>query len=146
MNSLWSLLRFKSIRVSESNRSENKGIESTFTDKSKETEKMNKRNNQSNEEVVRVSQSALLWLLESFWELLFPYLSLNDICKLDIAVTEKSLREVYFSRLGTFYTTHSIYSANELEWILKRGVKLAVCRLEFDYIKAIENGKRFLQV
>ena len=144
INSLWFLVRFKLIHVRESNRSQNKGIESNLMYRSKETEKMKERNNQSNEEVVQFSQSALLWLLESFWEPLFPYLCFNDICKLDIAVTEKSLREVYFSRLGKFYTTHSIYSANELEWILKRGVKLAVCRLEFDSINAIQNGKRFL--
>ena len=91
--------------------------------------------------MVRASQSALLWLLESFLEPLFPYLSINDICKLDIAVTEKSLREVYFSRLDKFYTTHSIYSAHELEWILKRGVKLTVCRLEFDYSNANVHSK-----
>ena len=142
INALWFLLRFKSRQVCESNRSQNEGIESHFTDRSKETGNAKLRNNQSNETVVRVSQSAFLLQLDFCWEHLFPYLSNNDICKLDSALTQKILRETYLKRLRKFYKIGSIYSIQELEWIMKRGARLAVCRLEFDYYHSLDYGKR----
>ena len=142
MNSLRTLLRFKSRPVCEFNRSENKGTKSICTITSKETENERKGDNRSNETVVRVSQSAFLLQLEFCWEHLFPYLSNNDICKLDSALTQKSLRETYLKRLRKFYKISSIYSIQELEWIMKRGARLAVCRLEFDYYHSLDYGKR----
>ena len=133
------LVRFKSIQVRESNRSQNKGIETNLTDRSKVTGNTRLRNNQSNE--TAVSQSAFLLQLEFCWEHLFPYLSNNDICKLDSALTQKILRETYLKRLRKFYKISSIYSIQELEWIMKRGARLTVCRLEFDYYHSIDYGK-----
>ena len=69
-------------------------------------------------------------LLESCWDLFYPYFSNNDIGRIDSALTEKSLRELYIKRVSKFYS--NIYSVGELEWILKRGINLTVCRLDFD--------------
>ena len=138
MNALFSLFLVEMIKVYESNRSENESIEFNFACRSKDTEKEEDKYNQSNEESIRFSQKFVFLQLESCWE----YLPKSDICKLDSALTEKDLREAYFSQLGTFYTINSISSIRELEWIMKRGVKLTVCRLQFAYSSTIENGER----
>ena len=72
-------------------------------------------------------------LLESCWVLFYPYLSNDDIGKIDSALTEKSLRELYIKQVSKFYLTNNIYSVGELEWIMKRGIDLTICRLEFGY-------------
>lgn len=71
-------------------------------------------------------------LLESAWEHFFVYLSNEEIGKIDSALTEKSLRGLYFKQVGKFYLIRSILSSAELEWILKREIDLVVCHLEFD--------------
>ena len=138
MKAFCSLFLVEVSKVYMSNHSENEGIEFNFAYSSKETEKAEDTYNQSNEESIRFSQKFVLLQLESCWE----YLPKSDICKLDSALTEKDLREAYFSQLGNFYTINSINSIHELEWILKRGVRLTVCRLQFDYNNAIEYGKQ----
>ena len=72
-------------------------------------------------------------LLESCWDLFYPYLSNYDIGKIDSALTEKSFRELYLKQVNKFYVSNSICSVGELEWIMKRGIDLTICRLEFGY-------------
>ena len=70
-------------------------------------------------------------LLESCWDLFYPYLLNEDIGEIDSALTEKSLRELYLKLVSKFYLVNSIYSTGELEWIMKRGIELTICKLEF---------------
>ena len=74
----------------------------------------------------------LVLLLESCWEHFFVYLSIDEIVKLDSALSEKSLRELYFKQVCKFYVGRSILSSAELEWILKRDIDLTTCLLYFD--------------
>ena len=78
------------------------------------------------------SHQTFTLLLESCWDLFYPYLSNEDICKIDSALTERRLREIYCKQVSKFYLVTSINSVDELEWILKRGIDLTVCRLVFD--------------
>ena len=82
------------------------------------------------------SHQVLTALLESCWDIFFPYLLNEDIGKLDSALTDKSLRKIYAKHLSKFYLINNIYSPSELEWIIKRGIDLTVCLLDFD-----EEGK-----
>ena len=82
------------------------------------------------------SHQVLTALFESCWDIFYPYLLNEDIGKLDSALTEKSLRKVYINRVSKFYLVNNIYSPSELEWVIKRGIDLTVCRLDFD-----EEGK-----
>ena len=78
------------------------------------------------------SHQVFTLLLDSCWVLFYLYLSNEDICKIDSALTEKSLRELYINQVSKFYSVNNIYSVGELEWIMKRGIDLTVCRLDFD--------------
>lgn len=57
----------------------------------------------------------LALLLESCLDF-FPCLSNDDICKIDSALTDKSLRELYFNQVRRFYLDRSILSSSELAW------------------------------
>ena len=72
-------------------------------------------------------------LLESCWDHFCLYLSKSDFRKIDSALTEKSLREIYFKQVSKFYLVNYIKSVGELEWILRRGIDLTVCRLIFEH-------------
>ena len=76
-------------------------------------------------------RQAFMVLLGPCWDLFYPYLSNEDIGKIDSVLTEKNLRELYFKQASKFYLTNSIYSVVELEWIIMRGIGLTVCRLAF---------------
>ena len=55
--------------------------------------------------------------------------------KLDSALTDKSLRELYLSQVRKFYLIREITTILELEWIMKRGIALVKCILhEESYI------------
>ena len=84
-------------------------------------------------ESVHRSNQALIVLLECCWDLFFPYLCNADLGKLDSALTDKSLRELYFSQLNKFYLIREITSLLELEWIIKRGIVLVKCLLDFQF-------------
>ena len=71
----------------------------------------------------------LLW--GNRWDLFFPYLSNREIGKFDSALSEKSLRVTYFKQVSKFYLVNQINTTAEIEWILKRGIDLTVCRLAF---------------
>ena len=79
------------------------------------------------------SRQVFTLLLESCWEHFYPYLSNEDIGKIDSALTEKSLREIYLKQVSKFYLTSNIYSVGELEWIMNWGIDLTLCRLDFNY-------------
>ena len=82
---------------------------------------------------VNKSHLVVTLLLDSCWALFYLYLSNDDIGKIDSALTDKSLRELYFKEVSKFYLTNSICSFGELEWIMKRGIDLTVCRLAFEH-------------
>ena len=84
-------------------------------------------------ENVSKSHQVFTLLLESFWDIFYPYLSNEDIGKIDSALTEKTLRELFIKQVRKFYLTSNIYSVDELEWIRRRGINLTFCRLEFTY-------------
>ena len=79
------------------------------------------------------SHQVFMILLGACWDYLFPYLMNEDICKLDSALTEKSLRRLYTYQASKFYLVSNVLSTHELEWILKRGIDLTVCRFHFRY-------------
>ena len=83
--------------------------------------------------IVHKSRQALIVLLESSWDLFFPYLCNTDLGKLDSAFTDKSLRELYFSQLNKFYLLREITSLLELEWIMKRDIVLVKYLLDFQF-------------
>ena len=76
-------------------------------------------------------QQVFTLLLESFWDIFYPYLSNDDIGKIDSALTDKSLREIYIKQVSKFYLTNSIRSSSELEWIVDRKISLTICRFDF---------------
>ena len=49
------------------------------------------------------NRQVLFLLLETCWDLFYPYLSKENIGKIDIAWTEKSLRGLYFNQVSKFY-------------------------------------------
>ena len=79
------------------------------------------------------SRQVLFLLLEACWDLFYPYLLKENIGKVDIALTEKSLRKLYFNQVSKFYLFHGISSVEELEWIMKRGISLTKCKLDFEH-------------
>ena len=82
---------------------------------------------------INKSQQVLLLLMESCWDHFFLYLSNQDVGKLDTALTDKSLRKLYFTQLKKFYLLNSIYSPAELEWIMKRCIDLTNVYLDFGF-------------
>ena len=62
----------------------------------------------------------------SFKEFLL-YFSNKDIGKLDLAISEKSLRETFHQRLDSFYNTNIISCFGEFRMIAKGGVLLEKC-------------------
>ena len=84
-------------------------------------------------ESVLKSRQVFIVLLESCWDIFYPYLSNEDIGKIDSALTDKSLKGIYIKQVSKFYLSNKIKSIDELEWIMKRGLYLIFCRLEFAY-------------
>ena len=78
------------------------------------------------------NRQVLFLLLEACWDLFYPYLLNDDIGKIDLALTEKGLRGLYFNQVGKFYLFNNISSVDELEWLMKRGISLTKCGLEID--------------
>ena len=70
--------------------------------------------------------------MQNCWVDFFSYLSNQEIVKLDLALTDISLRKVFFNELSAFYLANKIYSLKELAWILARNIKLTKCHLDFE--------------
>ena len=83
-------------------------------------------------ELLYKSHQVFMFLLGSCWDHLFPYLMNEDIGNIDSALTGKSLRRLYIHQVSKFYLVNGILSFAELEWILKRGIDLTICRLDFN--------------
>ena len=72
-------------------------------------------------------------LLGSCGDRFFSYLLNEEVCKIDSALTEKILRPLHQHQACKFYLVNSILSSFELEWIIKRGIDLTICRLDFEH-------------
>ena len=55
------------------------------------------------------------------------YFANKDIGKLDIAISETILRDVFFKRLGSFYRNNKITCSDEFKMVAKRGLSLSTC-------------------
>lgn len=84
-------------------------------------------------ELLYKSHQVFMILLGPCWDYLFPYLLNEDIGKIDSALNEKSLRRLYSYQASKFYLVNYILSIPELEWILKRGIDLTICRLDLGH-------------
>ena len=54
-------------------------------------------------------------LFGPWWEHLYPYLSNNEIGKLELILAEKSLQNLYLNIINSFYLANTINSPCELE-------------------------------
>ena len=61
----------------------------------------------------------------------FSYFINEDICKLDIALSELKLRKAFNKKVGIFYDNNSILCRSELARIVYRNVSLTKCNLDF---------------
>ena len=75
--------------------------------------------------------SILRFIFESVWDVFLPYLSNLEIGKLDLIITDVSLRKIYFSLVNSFYMKNTIYDYKELDWILNKQISLTKCHLDF---------------
>ena len=80
----------------------------------------------------QAKSSLLRFIFESVWDVFLPYLSNLEIGKLDLILTDKSLRKLYFSFVNEFYLTNQIYGYKELDWILAKKVALTKCHLAYE--------------
>lgn len=76
--------------------------------------------------------TSLSFMLQTCWKLFFPYLSNLEIGKLDSALTDRNLRELYLDQVSDFYLSNEIYTEEELEWIIIRNISLTKCHLGFN--------------
>ena len=77
--------------------------------------------------------SILRFIFESYWEIFLPFLSNLEIGKLDLILTDVSLRKLYFSLVNSFYMKNTIYDYKELDWILNKNISLTKCHLDFKF-------------
>ena len=79
------------------------------------------------------SLSILSFIFESVWAVFLSFLSNLEIGKLDLVLTNKSLRKLYFRLVDEFYLTNKICGYKELDWILNKNISLTKCHLEFKF-------------
>ena len=77
--------------------------------------------------------SILMFIFENCVNFFLPYLTNLEIGKLDLILTDVSLRKLYFSLANDFYTNNKIYDYKELDWILNKHITLTKCHLEFEF-------------
>ena len=75
--------------------------------------------------------SIIRFIFESVWNVFLPYLSNLEIGKLDLILTDVSLRKLYFSLVNEFYLKNKVYNFKEIDWILKKNIALTKCHLDF---------------
>ena len=61
----------------------------------------------------------------------FSHFVNEEICKLDIALSELKLSKAFNKKVGIFYDNNSIFHRSELARIAKRNISLTKCRLDF---------------
>ena len=69
-------------------------------------------------------------------EFFLPYLRNQDLSKLDTSLTDKVIRNLYFTQIGHFYNTNEVGSISELNWIVNRNISITRFRLS-----TLETGK-----
>ena len=77
-------------------------------------------------------QSILSFIFQSCWNIFLPFLSNLEVGKLDLIITDISLRKLYFSLVHEFYLNNKICDYNELDWILTKNILLTKCHLAFE--------------
>ena len=77
--------------------------------------------------------SILRYIFQSCWDVFLPYLSNLEIGKLDLIITDVTLRKLYFTLVNEFYLGNKIYDYKELDWILIKNISLTKCHLEFSF-------------
>ena len=77
--------------------------------------------------------SILRYIFESCRQVFLPFLSNLEIGKLDLILSDISLRKLYFNLVSDFYLTNKIYDYKELDWILNKNLSLTNCHLEFEF-------------
>ena len=108
---------------------------------------MNSISDQAIDESMNKKKLVFMILLGSCWDLFYPYLMNENIGQIDSALTEKCLRKLYLNQVSKFYLTNSILLEDELKWIIKRGISLTVCRLNFQYsAREDEYGEYFIYI
>ena len=80
-----------------------------------------------------ISYKVIKLFLQSCSDLFFSYLTNRELGLLDRAIKDVNLRKVFIQQAGLFYLNNSIGSLAELEWILKRGIVITKCHLDFDF-------------
>ena len=55
------------------------------------------------------------------------YFTNNDFGKLDLAISETILRDVFHKRAGSFYFYNKINSIEEFKFIVNRGLAIEIC-------------------
>ena len=63
----------------------------------------------------------------------FSYLTNRELGILDRVITDINLRKIYIQQAGQFYSKNKIKFKDELKWIMKRGIVLTKCHLDFDF-------------
>ena len=81
--------------------------------------------------------SILRYIFQSCWDVFLPYLSNLEIGKLDLIITDVSLRKLYLGLVEEFYLNNKIFDYTELDWLLTRNVSLTKCHLEFSFKGAL---------
>lgn len=61
----------------------------------------------------------------------FSHFVNEDICKLDISLSELKLRKAFNKKIGIFYDNSRIFHKSELERIVQRNISLTKCKLDF---------------
>ena len=89
-------------------------------------------------------ESILRFIFQSCWDVFLPYLSNVEIGKLDLIITDVSLRKLYFSFVKEFYLTNKIYDYKELDWILTKNISLTKCHLAFNFHFSGDNHMHIL--
>lgn len=79
------------------------------------------------------SYKVIKLLLQSCCDLFFPYLTNRELGLLDRIITDIILRKIFFQQAGQFYLNNKIKSLDELNWVMKRELRITRCHLDFDF-------------
>ena len=79
------------------------------------------------------SYKVIKLLLQSCSDLFFPYLTNRELGLLDRIITDIILRKIFFQQAGQFYLNNKIKSLDELNWVMKRELRITRCHIDFDF-------------
>lgn len=76
-------------------------------------------------EIIIVEKASILrYIFECCWQVFLPFPSNLETGKLDLILTDKSLRKLYLNLVNDFYLTNKIYDFKELDWLLNKHISL----------------------